>query len=111
MADGGFRVHGDTHTVAVIGQGYVGLPLAIRAAEVGHTVVGIDINPDRIALLRCCYLVGAADDTITAQESDTLQQIAKELDVEREDVNAIRNEFAPKLAAIQRMLQLRAEGG
>ena len=65
---------------------------------------------DRIALLRCCYLVGAADDTITAQESDTLQQIAKELDVERDDVNAIRNEFAPKLAAIQRMLHLRESG-
>lgn len=66
---------------------------------------------DRRALLRCCYLVGAADDTITAQESDTLQQIAKELDLERDDVNAIRNEFAPKLAAIQRMLRLRGETG
>jgi len=66
---------------------------------------------DRLALLRCCYVVGAADDTITAQESDTLQQIAKELDVERDDVNAIRNEFAPKLAAIQQMLHLRGEAG
>jgi uncharacterized tellurite resistance protein B-like protein len=62
---------------------------------------------DRLALLRCCYLVGAADDTITAQESDTLQQIAKELDLDRDAVNVIRNEFAPKLAAIQRMLHLR----
>jgi uncharacterized tellurite resistance protein B-like protein len=65
---------------------------------------------DRIALLRCCYLIGAADDTITAEESDTLQQIAKELDVERDDILAIRTEFAPKLAAIQRMLHLRGEG-
>jgi uncharacterized tellurite resistance protein B-like protein len=61
---------------------------------------------ERLALLRCCYLVGAADDTITAQESDTLQEIAKELDVERDAVNVIRNEFAPKLAAIQAMLRL-----
>jgi uncharacterized tellurite resistance protein B-like protein len=61
---------------------------------------------DRRALLRCCYLVGAADETITSQESDTLQQIAKELDLDREAVNAIRNEFAPKLAAIQAMLRL-----
>ena len=64
---------------------------------------------DRLALLRCCYIVGAADDTITAQESDTLQQIAKELDVDREAVNRIRNEFAPKLAAIQAILRL--QGG
>jgi uncharacterized tellurite resistance protein B-like protein len=62
---------------------------------------------DRLALLRCCYLVGAADDTITGQESDTLQEIAKELDIERDAVNIIRNEFAPKLAAIQAMLRLR----
>jgi uncharacterized tellurite resistance protein B-like protein len=61
---------------------------------------------DRLALLRCCYLVGAADDTITAQESDTLQQIAKELDLDRDAVNVIRNEFASKLAAIQAMLRL-----
>ncbi len=64
---------------------------------------------DRIALLRCCYLVGAADDTITSQESDTLQQIAKELDLDRDAVNVIRNEFAPKLAAIQAMLRLQGD--
>jgi uncharacterized tellurite resistance protein B-like protein len=60
----------------------------------------------RLALLRCCYVVGAADETITAEESDTLQQIAKELDIEREAVIVIRNEFAPKLSAIQAMLKL-----
>ena len=64
---------------------------------------------DRLALLRCCYLVGAADDTITAQESDTLQQIAKELDLDRDAVNVIRNEFAPKLAAIQAMHRLQPD--
>jgi uncharacterized tellurite resistance protein B-like protein len=61
---------------------------------------------DRLALLRCCYLVGAADDTITADESDTLQQIAKELDIDRDAVNRVRTEFAPKLSAIQAMLRL-----
>lgn len=61
---------------------------------------------ERLALLRCCYLVGAADDTITSQESDALQQVAKELDLDRGAVNVIRNEFAPKLAAIQAMLRL-----
>ncbi len=64
---------------------------------------------DRLALLRCCYLVGAADDTITSAESDLLQQIARELDIDREAVNQIRTEFAPKLAAIQAMLRLRGE--
>ncbi len=64
---------------------------------------------DKLALLRCCYLVGSADDTITSQESDALQQIARELDLDRDAVNVIRNEFAPKLAAIQAMLHLRRD--
>ncbi len=71
----------------------------------------LSTDDDRLALLRCCYLVGAADDTITAEESDTLQQIAKELDIDRVAVNAVRNEFAPKLAAMQRMLHLREADG
>jgi len=39
-------------TVAVLGQGYVGLPVAMRAAEVGFHVVGYDIDREKIALLR-----------------------------------------------------------
>ena len=34
--------------LVVIGQGYVGLPLAIRAAEVGYEVVGFDLDTDRV---------------------------------------------------------------
>lgn len=64
---------------------------------------------ERLALLRCCYLVGAADETITSVESDLLQEVARELDIDREAVNVIRREFAPKLAAIQAMLRLRAD--
>lgn len=69
----------------------------------------LSTDGERVALLRCCYLVGAADDTITSAESSLLQQIAAELDLDREAVNVIRNEFAPKLAAIQAMLHLRSE--
>jgi UDP-N-acetyl-D-glucosamine dehydrogenase len=31
--------------VAIIGQGYVGLTIAVGAAGVGHTVIGFDVNP------------------------------------------------------------------
>jgi UDP-N-acetyl-D-glucosamine dehydrogenase len=34
--------------VVVIGQGYVGLPLAMRAVEVGYDVVGLDVDARRI---------------------------------------------------------------
>jgi UDP-N-acetyl-D-glucosamine dehydrogenase len=38
--------------VVVCGQGYVGLPLAVRAASVGHQVVGYDVDAGRIKLLQ-----------------------------------------------------------
>ncbi len=34
--------------VVVVGQGYVGLPVAVRAAEVGYRVVGFDVNVERV---------------------------------------------------------------
>ena len=30
--------------IAVVGQGYVGLPLAIAAVDAGHHVLGIDVD-------------------------------------------------------------------
>lgn len=38
-------------TVAVVGLGYVGLPLLVRAAERGYRAIGFDTNRDKIALL------------------------------------------------------------
>jgi UDP-N-acetyl-D-glucosamine dehydrogenase len=38
--------------VVVAGLGYVGLPLAVRAAEVGHQVVGYDTDSSRVKLLQ-----------------------------------------------------------
>ena len=43
---------GEPRRVVVIGQGYVGLPVAIRAVEVGFEVVGFDIDKTRIDCLR-----------------------------------------------------------
>lgn len=37
--------------VVVIGQGYVGLPVAVRAAEVGFDVVGLDLDDARVKRL------------------------------------------------------------
>lgn len=45
-------------TVAVIGQGYMGLPIAALIANAGHRVTGVDINPsvvDQINEGRCPF--------------------------------------------------------
>jgi UDP-N-acetyl-D-glucosamine dehydrogenase len=51
--------------VVVVGMGYVGLPLAIRAVDVGHTVVALDSDARRIKRL----LAGESYvEDVTAQE-------------------------------------------
>jgi UDP-N-acetyl-D-glucosamine dehydrogenase len=42
---------GPDPTVVVVGQGYVGLPLAMRAVAVGFSVVGFDVDDDRVKRL------------------------------------------------------------
>jgi len=37
--------------IAIIGLGYVGLPLALRFAETGHSVVGVDSDPAKVRVL------------------------------------------------------------
>jgi UDP-N-acetyl-D-glucosamine dehydrogenase len=42
---------GPADTLVVVGQGYVGLPLAMRAVEVDMRVIGIDVDQRRIEML------------------------------------------------------------
>ena len=41
-----------TEKILVIGQGYVGLPISMRAIEVGYHVVGLDNDESRILKLQ-----------------------------------------------------------
>ena len=41
------KIQSKSASVAVIGLGYVGLPLAVRKAQAGFHVVGIERNPKR----------------------------------------------------------------
>jgi uncharacterized tellurite resistance protein B-like protein len=54
---------------------------------------------ERLGLLRACYHVVVADDSISSMESSTLVEIAEELDVSNEDAAAVRAEFADKISA------------
>ena len=62
----------------------------------------------RIGLVESCFAVVAADHVITAEEYAELTQIARELDLSREQLNVIRREYREHLAAIKHM---RAETG
>ncbi|HMN87754.1 MAG TPA: 3-hydroxyacyl-CoA dehydrogenase NAD-binding domain-containing protein, partial [Bauldia sp.] len=49
-------------TVAVIGLGYIGLSTAAALADGGVTVLGVDIDPERVAAV--------ASGTVTTDEAD-----------------------------------------
>jgi UDP-N-acetyl-D-glucosamine dehydrogenase len=53
-------------TAAVIGLGYVGLPLALEIASAGFKVVGIDLDQNKIAALKAgkSYIGDVSDETI-----------------------------------------------
>ena len=57
-----------TLRVLVVGQGYVGLPVAVRAAEAGHVVSGYDSDRSRTAsLARGCSPIGDVSSVILGQ--------------------------------------------
>jgi UDP-N-acetyl-D-glucosamine dehydrogenase len=55
-------------TVAVVGQGYVGLPVAMRAVEQGYRVVGIDLDERRVEGLRAgvSFVEDVSDEQLAA---------------------------------------------
>jgi nucleotide sugar dehydrogenase len=57
--------------VVIVGQGYVGLPIAMRAVEVGYSVVGIDLDIQRIEMLNAgrSYVEDISDSTLSAAKS------------------------------------------
>ncbi|MES0883396.1 nucleotide sugar dehydrogenase [Roseibium sp. SCP14] len=45
------RIEKRDFSIGIVGLGYVGLPLAITAVQEGFTVIGFDINDDRVKML------------------------------------------------------------
>ena len=78
--------------VVVVGQGYVGLPLAMRAVEVGHTVVGFEVEESRVKRLAAAesYVEDVSDAQLTAAlASGRYAPTASEADLEGFDVAVI----------------------
>ncbi|HZT42993.1 MAG TPA: nucleotide sugar dehydrogenase [Chthonomonadaceae bacterium] len=57
-----------TARLAVVGMGYVGLPMAIEFARAGFPVVGIDVDPDRCEALAQgrSYIADVSDEDLQA---------------------------------------------
>ncbi|HEX3427178.1 MAG TPA: TerB family tellurite resistance protein [Candidatus Limnocylindrales bacterium] len=69
----------------------------------------ISTPEQRQALVRCCFAVAAADGTIGPEEASVVNEIARELDLEPHEVNALRDEYHDQLSAVRAVR--RAQGG
>lgn len=63
------KLHQKTATIAVIGLGYVGLPLLLRFANAGYKTIGIDSDPKKQQALQAgkSYLKHIPDSAIAAE--------------------------------------------
>jgi UDP-N-acetyl-D-glucosamine dehydrogenase len=95
--------------LVVVGQGYVGLALAVRAVEVGFEVVGYDVDGDRIKALATghSFVEDVDDDALhAALATGRYRPVASFEDVEGFDVAVIAvptplREGAPDLSYIE----------
>jgi uncharacterized tellurite resistance protein B-like protein len=71
----------------------------------------ISTMEDRERLLRCCLLVMAADDEVVADEAWLINRIAEGLDVERPDLNRVREEFTDRYAGVRAIRESRTQQG
>ncbi|MBC7225825.1 MAG: nucleotide sugar dehydrogenase [Thermoflexales bacterium] len=60
------RISSRTARVAIIGLGYVGLPLAVAFARAGFPVVGIDVDEEKVAALNAgrSYIADVSDEDL-----------------------------------------------
>jgi len=66
-------------------------------------------DAQRVAVVRACYAVMAANGTISAEETGTVNQIADELDIDEDVLRSIRAEYHDKFSSVQQVR--RVSGG
>lgn len=63
------KLNDRTAKIAVIGLGYVGLPLAVEFAEAGYVVLGVDVSAEKVAQLNdgVSYIEDISTEELAAQ--------------------------------------------
>jgi UDP-N-acetyl-D-glucosamine dehydrogenase len=94
--------------VAVVGQGYVGLVLAVHAAEAGFETVGFELDAHRAASLRAgkSYIEDISDERLRAVTEGGFRPTDDPADLDGFDVGVISvptplHEGAPDLRAVE----------
>ncbi len=64
----------------------------------------------KIQVLRACFAIGAANGTISAEETAVVNQIAGELDIDNATLNAIRADYHEQLSSVQEIRRVTGAG-
>jgi len=85
------KLHERTARVLIVGQGYVGLPVSMRAVEVGFDVIGLEASPERAAALQAgsSYVADVPDDQLRQALQAGYRPVADPADVGPFDVAVI----------------------
>ena len=60
----------------------------------------------RLVVLRACFAVMAANGSISAEETATVNEIAAELDIDQATLNAVRAEYHEQLSSVQQIRRI-----
>ena len=99
--------------IAVVGQGYVGLPLSIYAAESGFQVIGIDTDTKKVNELKCGKSVteDISDDRVNKQILSGRYVVSTEyVDLENAEIvlicvpTPLTNKYQPDLSILEESL-------
>jgi uncharacterized tellurite resistance protein B-like protein len=63
-------------------------------------------HDQRLVVLRACFAVMAANGSISAEETATVNEIAAELDIDQAELNVIRAEFHEQLSSVQQIRRI-----
>jgi UDP-N-acetyl-D-glucosamine dehydrogenase len=85
------RIADRTARVVIVGQGYVGLPVAMRAVEAGFPVVGLEASTERAAALAAgrSYVSDVPDDELSAALERGYRAVSDPADIGPFDVAVI----------------------
>jgi uncharacterized tellurite resistance protein B-like protein len=63
-------------------------------------------HAQRLDVMRACFAIGAASGEISAEEAAVLNQIAGELDISADELNAIRAEYHERLSSVRQLRRM-----
>jgi uncharacterized tellurite resistance protein B-like protein len=109
IAEAGGLAHGDAELVMEVARTLQSEYGATEDFLVTREFKGISDAEQRLALIRCCFLVASADDEIGEDESWLVNRMAEELDVPLPDLNRVRAEFHERLSSVRSIRRYAAQ--